>query len=112
VAAQHLDQGTLQELKVIMGGDFNKLLKTFASDSASRVAAIRQAAAATDSDALRRAAHSFKGSSGNMGALRLAELCRQIEELARDGAAARCPPLVDKLVEEYAYVQAELDALR
>lgn len=112
MASQHLDQGTLQELKVIMGGDFNKLLKTFASDSTMRVAAIQQAAAAVDNDALRRAAHSFKGSSGNMGALRLADLCRQIEELARDGAAARCIPLVTELVAEYAHVQAELNAVQ
>lgn len=105
---QHLDDEALRELQVVMGDDFGNLLQTFAIDSAARIAAIQQAATAADAEALRRAAHSFKGSSGNMGALQLSDICRQIEDLARDGEVDDCIPLVAKLSDEFALVQGEL----
>lgn len=108
MSIQHLDDEALRELRVVMGDDFAKLLQTFATDSAARITLIQQTAAAADSEALRRAAHSFKGSSGNMGASRLSELCRQIEELARDGALEQCAPLIAELPEEFEAVQREL----
>ena len=60
---------------------------------------------------LRRAAHSLKGSTGNMGAQRMAELCRQLEALTRidpphDGAA-----LLEQLRAEFVQVQREISAL-
>lgn len=111
MSMQHLDDDVLRELRLVMGEDFAKLLHTFATDSIARIAAIEQATAAADAEALRRAAHSFKGSSGNMGAFRLSDLCRQIEEFARDGAPDRCPPLVAELSGEFARVEAELQSL-
>jgi histidine phosphotransfer protein HptB len=108
VGLQHLDNEALRELQVVMGDDFGKLLQTFATDSAARINAIQQTAAAADSEALRRAAHSFKGSSGNMGARQLSDLCRQIEDFARDGVIEPCMPLIAELTNEFAYVQSEL----
>lgn len=105
----HIDDEALHELQVVMGDDFAKLLRTFASDSAIRIAAIEQTAAANDNEGLRRAAHSFKGSSGNMGARQLSELCRQIEEFARDGEVERCQPIIAQLGDEFALVQRELN---
>lgn len=105
---QHVDNEALRELQVVMGEDFNNLLKTFVTDSAARIVAAEQAAAAADSDALRRAAHSFKGSSGNMGAPLLSDLCRQIEELAHSGQVESCIPLLVELNAEFAVVQREL----
>ena len=108
---QHLDGDALRELQAVMGDEFGLLVRTFATDSAQRVDAVRAAAAAGDADALRRAAHSFKGSAGNMGALRLAELCRLIEDAARDGNIAAAQGPLDELAAEFASAQAELDAL-
>ena len=60
---------------------------------------------------LQRGAHSLKGSSGNIGARRMFELCRQIDE--RGGAAdfngAR--HLLSALGDEYARVEAEIRQL-
>lgn len=105
----HLDVEALRELRAIMGDDFAKLLEAFAADSEMRIVAVQQAAAAADCEALRRAAHSFKGSSGNIGAIRLSDLCRQIEESARDGAIEHCLPLIPQLREEFDLVQRELE---
>lgn len=108
----HLDLDTLHELRGIMGAEFATLLQTFATDSAMRITMLEEAAAAVDADALRRAAHSFKGSSGNMGARQLAELCRQIEQLAHAGDAQAGAALVPQLIDEYALVQREMAALQ
>jgi HPt (histidine-containing phosphotransfer) domain-containing protein len=111
VATHHLDHDTLQELRAVMGTEFAHLLRTFATDSAMRIDTIERAAAAADADALRHAAHSFKGSSGNMGAKQLSEVCKRIEELARDGELNESAALIPQLRDEYAKVQRELDAL-
>ncbi|MGK9568385.1 Hpt domain-containing protein, partial [Salmonella enterica subsp. enterica] len=54
--------------------------------------------------ALGRIAHSFKGSSGNLGAVRLAQLCQRLEvesvELSADLGA-----LVDQIDHEFALVR-------
>lgn len=108
MSIQHLDDDALRELQVVMGDDFGNLLQTFVTDSTARIAAAQKAAAAADGEALRRAAHSFKGSSGNMGAPKLSELCRRIEELAHGGMVDSCIPLLAELSEEFEVVQREL----
>jgi HPt (histidine-containing phosphotransfer) domain-containing protein len=111
VAMTHLDGDILGELKVIMGSDFAGLLDTFIQDSTQRVAAVEREFAARNAIGLRAAAHSFKGSSSNLGARQLAQLCRQIEELALAGDVDACEPLVPQLVAEFAEVRREVDAL-
>lgn len=111
VATQHLDSDVVQELRAVMGSEFAHLLRTFASDSAMRIANIEQAVLQADADALRRAAHSFKGSSGNMGARDLSELCKQIEDFARDEKLNECSGLIVQLHAEFDNVQRELNAL-
>jgi len=108
---QHLDPVAVAELKGVMGSDFGLLVQTFFTDSVQRIEGIRAALSAADPEALRRAAHSFKGSSGNMGAPHLAELCRALEELGRDGGIDGGEQLLDELAEEYDAVRAELGAL-
>jgi HPt (histidine-containing phosphotransfer) domain-containing protein len=107
----HLDQAATQELRNIMGSDFGLLVQTFVRDSAQRIEAIRSGIKTGDADMLRRAAHSFKGSAANMGAPRLADICRSLEELGRIGDTSSAHPLVDELVIEYGAVERELTAL-
>lgn len=109
---RHLDEQALQELKGIMGSDFPLLVQTFLTDSRQRIAAVSAALDTDDSDALRRAAHSFKGSSSNLGALELAAICQQLEDHGRDGeTGADCPALLSQLAQEFHYVEHELTLL-
>ncbi|MDP9465681.1 MAG: response regulator [Actinomycetota bacterium] len=55
------------------------LLGTWETETAARMAAIATAVEAGDADAVGRAAHAVKGSSGSMGALRLAAVCAHVE---------------------------------
>lgn len=111
MATAHLDRDTLDELRMIMGTEFSGLLNTFLQDSTQRVATVERELAARNATGLRAAAHSFKGSSSNMGARQLAQLCREIEDLALAGDLEACAPLVTALVAEFAAVRQEVDAL-
>ncbi|MFZ5755945.1 MAG: Hpt domain-containing protein [Pseudomonadota bacterium] len=86
----HLDQEALRELQGVLGDDFPVLVRTFLADSDARMSALRVAAVTGDARALRETAHSFKGSSLNIGARHLAALCYDVEQCARadDLAAA------------------------
>lgn len=110
-AMAHLDREILDELRMIMGNEFGGLLNTFLQDSAQRVATLQGELAKRSDTGLRGAAHSFKGSSSNMGARQLAQLCKQIEECALAGDIDACTPLVSALVAEFEAVRSEVDAL-
>lgn len=79
---QHLDYDALNSLKDVMEGEFGFLIDTFIQDSADRLDKLYTLIGSDDVDAIRRAAHSFKGSCSNLGALRLASLCAALERKA------------------------------
>lgn len=83
---QHLDYDALNALKDVMEDDFGLLIHTYLKDSTDRLAALQQFAAQRfeNVDSIRRTAHSFKGSSSNLGAVRLAVLCAAVERKAMD----------------------------
>jgi HPt (histidine-containing phosphotransfer) domain-containing protein len=110
-SAQHLNPELLDELRMVMGTEFATLLRAFITDSDQRMAAIDDALRTADAEQLRRAAHSLKGSTGNMGAEQMAELCRQLEELARSDATQNGAVLLEQLRAEFAQVQREISAL-
>ena len=73
---------------------------------------IEQSMANGDSELLRRAAHSLKSSSGNVGAKRLYALLREFEGLGRDGGIEAARARLDELRHAFARACAELRALR
>lgn len=79
---EHLDYDTLNTLKQVMEDDFALLIDTFAQDSNDRINSLRALIKGTDADLIRRAAHSFKGSSSNIGAPQLSALCSALEKKA------------------------------
>lgn len=107
----HLDAFTISELKGVMGSEFPQLVRAFITDSHQRIAAIAAAVDGADADALRRAAHSFKGSAGNMGALTLEALCQQLEERGHKSELAGCNNLFQDLHDEFVGVEREMLAL-
>jgi len=65
-----------------------------------------------DGESLRRAAHTLKSSSANVGATGLPELCRKVEEMARAGEIpASGDPLLRRLEEEYRSVREALSTI-
>lgn len=81
----HLDREILQTLQEVMEDQFPELINTFLKDSDERIRSLQKALATRDSEAVRRQAHSFKGSCNNLGAVRLANLCQLMENRGREG---------------------------
>lgn len=108
----HLDQSVLASLLDVMGEEYPVLLDTFVADSEERQRHIHQAMGTADAQALRLAAHSFKGSCSNMGAPLLAGLCKQLEEAARRERLDEVPDLVEQIGREFAIVRILLKSER
>ena len=82
----------------------------FLGDAEARLAALRGALENGDADTVERAAHTLKGSSGNMGAARMAAVCAELEEAGASGDLGRAPGLLARLEEELGRVRPALEA--
>jgi histidine phosphotransfer protein HptB len=75
-----IDQAVFRELQDAAGADFvAELVDTFLEEAPGMLAALRQARAAGDADAFRRAAHSLKSNGLTFGAAPLAAAARALE---------------------------------
>ena len=95
------------------GGDalVQKVVAAFVGDTPRHLAALRQSLAAGDAEALRRIAHSLKSASANIGAARLAALCRDLEQCGRAGKVDGAAPLFAEMEREFLSVRESLYAL-
>ena len=98
----HMDPAVVSALRDVMEGGFADLLDTFIADSDERLQQLHLARGPTE---LMAVAHSFKGSSSNMGAIRLAHLCGLLEERAQKKPLAGIKELVVKIDDEYQMVR-------
>jgi HPt (histidine-containing phosphotransfer) domain-containing protein len=101
----HIDLNTFNALKESMGTDFiGELLDAFFNDAPTLIAQMRSALTSQDVEIFRRAAHSMKSNAATFGALELAALAKELENLAR----ANNLEVGDKVEKiEVAYRQAE-----
>ena len=97
----HVDPAALMALEDVMEDEYPLLLDTFLSDSQLRLNELHRS---RDLVKLGHAAHSFKGSSGNMGALRLAQLCSELEQYCRQGTLEGVDAHVQRIDGEFALV--------
>lgn len=108
----HLDRDVLNSLQEIMEDEYPVLLDTFLIDSEERLRLLHLAVHEQDAQAMRRAAHSFKGSCSNMGARALAESCRELEEAARRGELKESAQLLERIEREFAILRIVLKSER
>lgn len=101
---EHLDYETLDTLQQVMEDDFALLIDTFVQDSSERISTLRNVINGVDSDLIRRAAHSFKGSSSNIGAPLLAALCFAVEKKALANNFEGLASDLDAIEDEFAQV--------
>src|SRR5688572_10352919 len=104
-----LDPGVVERLRQLTPpGEPDVLAETFnlfLNDVPKRIDALRSAVSSGDAVTVQRTAHSLKGSSGNIGARAMYEVCRQLDDRAKTGELARLQPLVDALASEYRRVE-------
>jgi HPt (histidine-containing phosphotransfer) domain-containing protein len=110
----HLDYSVLTALQEVMEDEYPTLLDVFLKDSEQRIAQLRLAVGSRNPDfqELSLNAHSFKGSSSNMGALQLSELCRQLEEQARQQQFAGLAELIGTIDSEYMTIRGLFNSER
>jgi signal transduction histidine kinase/two-component SAPR family response regulator/HPt (histidine-containing phosphotransfer) domain-containing protein len=90
------------------GNEFQEIVDLFLGNAKRNCLAVRDSLARGDRQSLELAAHSLKGSSSTMGAMRMAALCASLEEIGHTGALDGASPLVDRLDTEFTLVQREL----
>ena len=105
---QSINCDAIVELKDIMGEDFSLLIDTFVEDSAIRLEVIATAIEQSDAEALRGAAHSFKGSSSNICAVHLPDLCQKLEACGLEGDLAVAPEIFSQIRTEYEQLKTDL----
>ncbi|MGE8323394.1 MAG: Hpt domain-containing protein [Pseudomonas sp.] len=98
----HIDHKVLSDLREVMEEGYLQLVQTFLEDSERRLGQLHAAQSAQE---LGSAAHSFKGSSSNMGALALAGLCQQLEDRARRPPLYGIEDLINRIDQEYVEVR-------
>lgn len=89
-------------------GLFNELVDLFVSDTPARLESLSKAVAGSDLRTIEEVAHSLKSSCGNLGAMGLSALFRDIEALGREQTIDGVAELFAKSQAEYALVEKAL----
>jgi HPt (histidine-containing phosphotransfer) domain-containing protein len=109
---QILDMSVVEELLSFSDdGDpelLMDLIQMFLEDGPSKVTAVTEGLAAGDFEKAERAAHSLKGSSGNLGARLLQNLCEELQVATRYHRLEESRRLAPKLTERFAEAEAAL----
>jgi HPt (histidine-containing phosphotransfer) domain-containing protein len=88
-----------------------EVLSLFLEEAPPRIARLRNAWASGNIEEVHRAAHSLKGSAGNIGARRMYEVCRRLDEQGRSDDRSGVGQLVDELGVEFGKVESEIHRL-
>jgi HPt (histidine-containing phosphotransfer) domain-containing protein len=82
-----------------------RLIETYLRSSPELIDSMRQAVSSDDAETIERTAHSLKSSSATLGAVELAELCKELEQIGREASTARA-------AEVFAGLETEFDRVR
>jgi CheY-like chemotaxis protein len=86
-----------------------KVISLYLQSSSELLAKLSQALESGDPAATRKAAHSLKSSSANVGARQLASLSSELEDAGRTNSLERAGPLLDRIAAEHNRVVAKLE---
>ena len=117
---QVLDQQVLNRLRMMQRPGapsiLQKVIDIYLQNSPALIDDIRTAVFNKDAVALTRAAHSLKSSSANLGASRLSELCKSLEQMGRAQALKGSDEILVQMLDDsdqvMAALKAELNKLR
>lgn len=108
-----VDPRRVAELRALSGAHepsaFSEIAEMFLEGTPHRLKLLRSAVAEGDAGATEDTAHSLRGAAANIGAVRMAALCAELESLGRSGNLGGALDLLGRLDVEVERVQ---DALR
>jgi CheY-like chemotaxis protein/HPt (histidine-containing phosphotransfer) domain-containing protein len=109
-----IDHSMLDGLREVQGEAepdiLRELIGLFLTDLPPQLVALRGAVQSGDARSVARIAHTLKGSSGSMGAVRMAAICAELEEIGRSGTLAGAPVRISRLEEEFERVRVAFEA--
>jgi two-component system, sensor histidine kinase and response regulator len=104
--------GAIEMIRMLPGNRgvevLRKVVEFYLSSTPTLLQTLREAESGGDAEKLKAAAHSFKSSSANLGALKLADVCLELETLGRAGSTEGALPLLVQVEEEYRMVREAL----
>lgn len=103
-----LDPAVFDKLREILGPALQQSVSPFLEDTPANLTQLELAVQEGNADTVRAVAHSIKGSSGNLGATTLAQLAKEVEELAIEQRTDEMRPLVARLKQAYDAVSTVL----
>ena len=96
-----LDRGRIDQYKMLRPGFLERLVAAYLSESAGYMSKLRTSVPVGDLDGVRIAAHTLKSASVNLGAMRVGEICKDMEAAALGQDAASLAGLLSALGVEY-----------
>ena len=103
-----LDRKVFSELRDNIGDAFARMIEAFLQDTPEYLESLKEAVASKDTAKLTDLAHSIKGSSKNFGAVRLAAVSKELEEMGRSGSLDDVAERLARLENEYELVRVVL----
>jgi signal transduction histidine kinase/DNA-binding response OmpR family regulator len=101
VRADPINREVVDDLKDIMGAEFDSLVRVFLEDAPRSIARLRQAAEGGEVDLMVGPAHTLKSTSANLGAMELSAVAKLIEYGARQKNLDEPLTRVAQLEQEY-----------
>ena len=109
-----VDPDVIEQLRFLEDEDqpnvVAELLALFIEHAPPKLQTIREALESGDLAAVKRAAHSLKGSSANVGARGMQQICERLEHGATADRLSEARALVAQLIEEFSVVEQALKA--
>ena len=107
-----LEQHALDNIRALQQPDkpniLGKIIKLYLKSSPGLITIVRESVKQGDGSALCEAAHGLKSSSANLGAIQLAAVCKELEDMGRDGDTDAAKELMDRIESEYQSAHAAL----
>ena len=108
-----IDPEAWETFKSMMDASFlAEMIDTYLSDAPMLIEQMRSGVASGDAEMVRRAAHSLKSNSANLGALRLAGVTRELEIIAKSGSLDGAESKFEQVAMEYSALAPVLETLK
>jgi HPt (histidine-containing phosphotransfer) domain-containing protein len=112
-AKEAFDGAALENLRELGGDEFlAEVIDTFVADAPTLLETLRRSLEEGETEELRRSAHTLKSNGATLGAEPFAELCRELEQRAKDGRLGDADSLVASIEQEYGRLRDALAGLR
>ena len=104
-----LDHAVVEPLRVGKPDLCKRLIRIYLETTPARLGTLERALTNDDCAAVQLTAHTLKSSCANLGAVRLSDLCRQLESAAESGNLDSGPALFAEIRSEYEIVSTTLE---